>query len=49
MAIITYKDLQSETSDIILYVSIIVMIISGLVAAFCPIFLYQSKYKSLNY
>ena len=49
MAAITYADIASLTSDIILYVSVVLLVGSSLVAAFCPIYLYKAKYASLNY
>jgi hypothetical protein len=49
MAAITYADIETLTSDIIFYVSVILLAGSSLVAAFCPIYLYKAKYTSLNY
>lgn len=49
MAIITYSTFESRIADIILYVSVVLLASSSLVAAFCPIYLYKAKYTSLNY
>lgn len=49
MAIITYSTFESRVSDIILYVSVVLLGSSSLVAAFCPIYLYKAQYTSQNY
>lgn len=49
MVIITYFDMDDSISKKILYASVALLGSSSLVAALCPIFLYNSKYTSLNY
>ena len=49
MAIITYANIASATSDAILYVSVVLLACSSFVAAFCPIYLSKAKYAALNY
>lgn len=49
MAVVTYADLEFSKAEIIEYTSVVILSLSGLVAAFCPIYLYKAKYSSLNY
>jgi len=49
MVLITYFTLDDGISNKILYASVALLSSSSLVAALCPIFLYNSKYTSLNY
>lgn len=41
--------MSGEVTDKILYASVGLLCSSSLVAALCPIFLYNSSYSSLNY
>ena len=49
MVLITYFNINDRMSDKILYASVVLLCSSSLVAALCPIYLYNSKYSSLNY
>jgi hypothetical protein len=49
MAVITYATIENSICAITLYVSVVLLGSSSLVAAFCPIFLYKYKYTALNY
>lgn len=49
MVIITYFKIDDSIAKKILYASVTLLGSSSLVAALCPIFLYNSKYSSMNY
>ena len=41
--------MELSKAEIIEYTSVVILSLSGLVAAFCPIYLYKAQYSSLNY
>ena len=49
LAVIVYTDLSESVSDAILYVSVVILCGSGLIAGLCPIFLFNFKYTAHNY
>ena len=49
MSIITYFKIDDSISNKILFASVALLGSSSLAAALCPIFLYNSKYSSMNY
>jgi hypothetical protein len=49
LALVVYSSIEGYAANVLLYFSLLLFIVSGLIAGVCPLVLHNSSYKAKDY